>query len=89
MFSVSNYYSYNYCYFRCYSFDRLPIVSVLARNVPQFGHIALHDAACSGHAEVCKVLLDAGANLNIQNNVSIYVVKVVAVSLMLKMVLHL
>ena len=38
--------------------------------ITQFGYTPLHEAACYGHVEVVEVLVNAGADVNIKENVS-------------------
>jgi ankyrin repeat protein len=39
-------------------------------SILQYDGTALHEAACYHHPEMCKVLIDAGADVNSQNRVS-------------------
>jgi ankyrin repeat protein len=49
------------------------------------GDTALHGAAKNGHAETCKLLIAAGAELNAQNKVSYFEVQVVEVVKVLRL----
>jgi len=40
----------------------------------QNGSTSLHSAAWNGHLEVVKMLIKSGADVNIINNVSLYIV---------------
>lgn len=55
------------CVCVCVLFTRLSCVCVLC---PQYGRSPLHLAAYKGHIEVVRILLKAGCDLDIQDDVS-------------------
>ena len=49
-----------------------PHIAVLILFLAQWGFTALLRAACKGHAEVVRMLLDCGSTLTEVNNVSVH-----------------
>ena len=45
---------------------------VLSNFLQQGGDSALHDAARNGYTQICKQLIEAGAEIDILNKVSLY-----------------
>ena len=50
--------------------DTLYITLTVFTFIPQSGHTALLDASIGGHLEVIEVLTNAGAAVDVQNEVS-------------------